>query len=368
MTAATRPPRAEELEFVAARRVARMATVGADDFPVVFPICYAIVEDDAGQPVIVSAIDEKPKSVPTAELQRVRNIRARPFVSLVVDDYFDDWTRLAQVRVRGLGLVVNPGEGVHGRAIETLRAKYPQYREMAIEREPVIAIRNLEASSWRFTPLDPRATVNEPIPRGDVATLDAFVQGRRSVRAFSQRPVPAEIVRDVIEAAGWAPSPHGRQPWRFAVVEAFERRKALADAMAVSWREQLQFDGQDQAMVEHRLARSRERLERAPVLIVPCLYLDDLDIYPDDDRQSAEHIMAIQSIGAAIQNLLLRVYAAGLDAGWMCAPLFCPEIVRDALGLETALHPHALIPLGYAAQDPVRRPRRPVDDLIVSWQ
>jgi hypothetical protein len=51
----------------------------------------------------------------------------------------------------------------------------------------------------------------------------------------------------------------------------------------------------------------------------------------------------------------------------MCAPLFCPEIVRETLGLEETLIPHALIAVGYAAADPVRRPRMALRDLIVQW-
>jgi F420 biosynthesis protein FbiB-like protein len=151
------------------------------------------------------------------------------------------------------------------------------------------------------------------------------------------------------------------------VVERYERRLALADAMAATWEEQLNLDRQEAAIVHIRLAKSRERLLTAPVLIVPCLYLADLDVYPDGDRQAAETTMAIQSIGAAIQNLLLSIYANGLDGGWMCAPLFCPEVVRETLELDTRLIPHALIPVGYAAKDPVRRNRLPLDRLIASW-
>lgn len=77
--------------------------------------------------------------------------------------------------------------------------------------------------------------------------------------------------------------------------------------------------------------------------------------------------MAIQSLGAAVQNLLLSIYADGLDAGWMCAPLFCPDIVRAVCGIGNELEPHALIPVGHAARDPLRRPRLPVDDLIAGW-
>lgn len=198
--------------------------------------------------------------------------------------------------------------------------------------------------------------------------LGTVIRGRRSVRAFLPDPVPPSVVWDAIEAAGWAPSPHGRQPWRFVVVEFPERRRGLAEAMASTWDEQLRLDGQDDEIVRIRLQKSKRRLIEAPVLVVPCLYLADLDVYPDPDRQEAERIMAIQSIGSAIQNLLLSIYASGFDAGWMCAPLFCPDIVAEYLGLAEGLIPHALLPIGRAAKDPVRRPRMPVDALVAQWE
>ena len=76
--------------------------------------------------------------------------------------------------------------------------------------------------------------------------------------------------------------------------------------------------------------------------------------------------MAVQSLGACVQNMLLAAYAEGIDAGWMCAPLFCPEIVVGALGLDPRLTPHAMVALGHAAADPKRRPRRPLTTLI-AW-
>jgi F420 biosynthesis protein FbiB-like protein len=138
--------------------------------------------------------------------------------------------------------------------------------------------------------------------------------------------------------------------------------------MAETWRDQLALDGQDAGIIALRLQKSRERMLEASLLIVPCLFLDDLDTYPDPERQEAERLMAIQSIGAAIQNALLSLYANGLDAGWMCAPLFCPDVVRDALGLDKSLIPHAMLPVGYAAKEPVRRPRLPIEELITSWE
>jgi coenzyme F420-0:L-glutamate ligase/coenzyme F420-1:gamma-L-glutamate ligase len=351
-----------DLAFVRDRRVGHLATADAAGTPSVVPVCYALLSP-GGEPAIAIAIDEKPKGDPRA-LQRVRNIQARPEVSLVVDDYSEDWQRLAWVLVRGRARIVEPGEAGHAPAVAAVRAKYQQYARMRLEQLPVILIESLTTTSWLGNGAEEGIVEARP-GRDELAEL---VRGRRSVRAFLSRPVAREIIEEAIAAAGWAPSPHGRQPWRFVVVESPERRLALADAMAATWQEQLSLDGQDEAVIASRLAKSRDRLIRAPVLIIPCLYLADVDVYPDADRQAAEELMAVQSLGAAIQNFLLSIYAAGVDAGWMCAPLFCPEVVQETLGLDAALQPHALIPVGYAAADPLRRPRRPVDELIVDWQ
>ncbi len=199
------------------------------------------------------------------------------------------------------------------------------------------------------------------------SSLAELIQGRRSVRQYQVRPVARELLERVLEAARWAPSPHGRQPWRFVVLTRQARKERLAEAMGATWQKNLAMDGQDAAIVNMRLEKSRQRILQAPALIIPCLYLEDLDRYPDERRQSDETTMAIQSLGAAIQNMLLMAYDLGLDGGWMCAPLFCPEVVCEALELDTRLIPHALITLGYAAADPKRRERRPLSELIVSF-
>src|SRR5258707_11731789 len=137
--------------------------------------------------------------------------------------------------------------------------------------------------------------------------------------------------------------------------------------MGATWETNLEMDGQEAEIVRIRLEKSHQRILQAPVLIIPCLYLEELDRYPDEGRQQDETTMAIQSLGAAIQNMLLMAYDLGLDGGWMCAPLFCPEVVCQALGLDTRLIPHALITLGYAAEDPKRRERLPLSSLIVHF-
>src|SRR5215467_6208454 len=203
-----------------------------------------------------------------------------------------------------------------------------------------------------------------PARTGDLATL---LKSRRSVRTFQSRPVSRELIEQVLEAARWAPSPHGRQPWRFVVLTRQEPKLQLADRMGDTWRQNLQMDGQDAEIVHIRLEKSRQRILNAPAVIIPCLYLEDLDRYPDERREADEKTMAIQSIGAAIQNMLLMAYDLGLDTGWMCAPLFCPEVVVDALKLDSRLIPQAMITLGYAAADPKRRERLPLSSLVVRF-
>jgi len=198
-------------------------------------------------------------------------------------------------------------------------------------------------------------------------TLAALLQSRRSVRKYQARPVSRELIEQVLEAARWAPSPHGKQPWRFVVLTRREVKLQLADRMGDTWRQNLEMDRQDTEIVNVRLEKSRERILNAPVIIIACLYLEDLDRYPDEKRQADETIMAIQSIGAAIQNMLLMAYDMGLDTGWMCAPLFCPEVVCEALDLDKRLIPHALVTMGYAAVDPKRRERLPLSSLIVRF-
>lgn len=148
MTEDTDPARipARERAFIEEARVARLATIGRDGVPSIVPICFALIGDDV--PAIVSVLDEKPKHVPDRELARVRNIRRDPRVRLLVDRYGEDWSRLAFVQLAGVARIVEPTEGDHAEAIAALRARYPQYRKMAIESRAVIVIEHLRTRSW----------------------------------------------------------------------------------------------------------------------------------------------------------------------------------------------------------------------------
>jgi len=131
-----------ERELIESLRVARLATVGYDGRPHIVPVCYAY---HAGHFYI--SVDEKPKRGP--RVARVRNIEGDPRVSLLFDRYDDDWTQLAWVRVDGLAAVFARGDYAPA-ALEALRARYPQYGEMALERLPLIVVTPERVASWRW--------------------------------------------------------------------------------------------------------------------------------------------------------------------------------------------------------------------------
>jgi coenzyme F420-0:L-glutamate ligase/coenzyme F420-1:gamma-L-glutamate ligase len=340
----------EQASFLVRQRVARLATASGCGEPHVIPVCFAF----DGR-LIYIALDEKPKNVPVKRLKRVRNILENPHIAFIVDRFSEDWDLLAYVMVRGWAGLVEPGTGEQVTAIQLLRGKYHQYERMSIKENPVLSIRPDRIASW--------GALETP---ENVEPLMGALLGRRSVRRYLDREVPEKAVEGVLEAARWAPSPHGRQPWRFAVITREKTKKWLADAMGEEWRTNLEMDGQSTEVVDKRLEGSRQRLLNAPVLVMICLYLEELDVYPDAERRHSETTMAVQSLGAAVQNMLLAAYSLGLDASWMCAPLFCPEKVTAALSLDLNLIPHALLTLGYAAGDPPkRRSRKPLDELVV---
>jgi nitroreductase len=89
--------------------------------------------------------------------------------------------------------------------------------------------------------------------------------------------------------------------------------------------------------------------------------MEDMHKYPDRRRQRAEYLMGVQSAAVYIQNLLLLAHYYGLGTCWVCAPLFCQNAVRKALGLPREIEPQAMVIMGYAAEKPKPPPRKPLE-------
>jgi PPOX class probable F420-dependent enzyme len=132
--------RERAVELVESARVARLATVTADQRVDLVPITFAT---DDGR--IVTAVDHKPKS--TSRLKRLDNIRGNPEVSLLIDQYDDsDWAELWWVRLRGVAYIAEEGE-LYDRSIKALVAKYPQYQSM-VPTGPAIVIEIIRWQWW----------------------------------------------------------------------------------------------------------------------------------------------------------------------------------------------------------------------------
>jgi len=192
---------------------------------------------------------------------------------------------------------------------------------------------------------------------------DAIKQ-RRSIRKYSPRPISPEILREILEAAGWAPSAHNAQPWRFIVLTDASLKQQLSKAMADVWVADMIKDGIRCEARENQRKTSVEQFTNAPVLIVACLTMKDMLRYADESRQKSERDLAVQSLGAAIQNMLLAAHANGLSACWFCAPIFCKETVRRVLKIPDDVEPQALITLGYPAEKPRAPSRKPLEDHV----
>jgi len=192
------------------------------------------------------------------------------------------------------------------------------------------------------------------------------IRQRRSIRKFSPERVDSLLVRELVALACLAPAPHRSRPWRFIHVTSETSRLALADAMSDSWLSDLAAEKRSVIEVDRLIKRSRAQMLDAPALLLACFVLDESREWPDDRRRTAERDMFVQSLGAALQNLLLAAVERGVAGYLKGAPLFCADAIRSALALDADIHPAFLVLLGYAEPgfEPPRRAQADVDDYL----
>ncbi len=138
----------------------------------------------------------------------------------------------------------------------------------------------------------------------------------------------------------------------------------LAEVMAQDFEQDLLRDGLPPEKLQAQIKRSKDRLTSAPVAIILCLDMSEMDSYPDEKRRQAERTMAVQSVAAAGQQLLLAAHAEGLGGVWVCSPLFTQEAIRMTLELPEQWEPQALFFLGYPAAQPEARERKPLEAIV----
>jgi len=198
----------------------------------------------------------------------------------------------------------------------------------------------------------------------DPLNILGLIKNRRSVRDYKPREVPNKVLLEILEAARWAPSAHNAQPWRFIVVRDPHVKRKLAEAMATRWDKDLIKNGVPHENRESLLETSIRRFANAPILIIACLTTEDMDKYSDKRRRKIEYIMAVQSVAAAIENMLLAAHAYGLGSCWFCAPLFCQDAVQKVLKLPHHVEPQALVTLGHSDKRLEPPPRKFLQKIV----
>lgn len=168
--------------------------------------------------------------------------------------------------------------------------------------------------------------------------MDVFeaIKNRRSVRAFTNKPVSEEEVMKLIDAATWAPSAGNIQPWEFVVVRDPEIKRGLSAA-----------------------ALDQTFIEEAPVVIVVCA--NQLRSGSGYGSRGAD-LYCLQDTAAATQNMLLAAHALGLATCWVGA--FQEEEAKKVLNIPNGVRPIAIIPVGHSAEKSMARSRRPLSEII----
>jgi len=175
------------------------------------------------------------------------------------------------------------------------------------------------------------------------------IKGRRSVRKFRPDPVPIHVLERVLEMATWAPSGMNRQNWYFVVMTG-GRKEGLVEIISRGYHHiepVLKEVFAEKPEVQAATSKFFRRLGGAPVLVFA---------YYEPTKEKPE--TSVQTVAAAIQNLLLAAHAEGLGTCWMTGPVHVANEINGFLGIrgKTLV---AVIPMGYPDEFPPAPKRKP---------
>lgn len=191
------------------------------------------------------------------------------------------------------------------------------------------------------------------------------IVNRRSIRAYLPKPVSRAEIEAVLRAGALAPSSKNRQPWRFTVAFGAAKAEALA-AMARGLEEEKQRPLlPESARYLSGAERTLAVMEQAPAII---FVTNPLGRDPRQTLTTDEWVSELcnaQSLGACLENMSLQAAALGLGSLWICDIYFAYGALRKWLGGQGTLA--AAMALGYAAESPPPRPRKPLGELV-EWR
>lgn len=197
------------------------------------------------------------------------------------------------------------------------------------------------------------------------------IKGRMSIRAYREDRVDDKDIMLMLEAASMAPSNLNRQPWYFIVIKESSMKKKMADAVKLRLKKII--DKINQAPDKERFMKYSKYFfffEKAPVVIaafyrhtvspiITFLERAGVSIEEKEDRSYSD----IQSVSAAIQNMLLTAHSLGYGSCWMTNPLIAAEEIEALLGIEEPYHLLAIIPVGIPDSYPHPTRRKNISDI-----
>lgn len=158
---------------------------------------------------------------------------------------------------------------------------------------------------------------------------------RRSVRGFTDEPVPDDFINETLRVANLAPSAGNLQARDFVVIRNEGTKKGLAAA-----------------------AHDQKYIMEAPVVIVACANLERIIEYGPRGRE----LFSLQDVAASVENMLLYITAQGYGSCWVGA--FDERRVAEALGLPDHARPVAILPVGRPKKEGSGTPRVRTDSLV----
>jgi len=199
------------------------------------------------------------------------------------------------------------------------------------------------------------------------------IQGRVSIRRFKQQPVPDKDIERILDAGRFAPSANNTQPWSFLVIRDRGTLAQMAEAVRAMIDRMVPFaENEKQAQ---RLAAYKSTyytfFENAPVVIAVLMEGYDAGTdrlmarmgYGPEDVARLRPNPGLQSVAAAVQNMLLAVHAMGYGSCWMTGPLVAQEAFEKLLGFGKEKSIAALLPVGVPDEDPAARPRKALEEI-----
>lgn len=181
------------------------------------------------------------------------------------------------------------------------------------------------------------------------------IEKRRSIRTFKKDDIEDEIIEDILNCGRLAPSAKNRQPWYFVVVRNPEKEEIVR--IMEEWKETADIKEYEAHLGYKSSVPGSSRIIREAPVIILVFYKKENGWIEGDNL----------SIGAAIENMILRATSLGIGSLWIRDTNSVKEKIAKLVGLEN-LELNSTIALGYTAENPKPRPRKDLKDIMIYYK